>query len=129
MNDEITARAIIPASPGWYLARLLFGGSDKKCSLVFEPVIAWSIAREEEDRAYKVDPLTVTGNPNDYSEIWALKTPDGKYQIPGTTYGCWNETDTVNALKEFERNEIKQRKEKRQLANAETKSMVNDGER
>jgi hypothetical protein len=110
MNDEITLRAIIPAEPGWYLARLLFGGSDEKCPLVFEPVIAWVIERE--DRAYKVDPLTVTGNPNDHSEIWALKTPDGKYQIPGTTYGCWSETDTVNTLKEFERKEIKQRKER-----------------
>jgi hypothetical protein len=85
-NDEITARAIIPAQPGWFFVHYIepgCGATPDAYELSFEPIIAWDITRREGEERGKtwmiqvVVPLTVYGGVGGDKNFTAIKRPDG----------------------------------------------------
>jgi hypothetical protein len=75
-------------------------------SLSLQPIVAWEIVRTEDDRRPSWDqhvsdeliPLTTDGNMNHWTNTWAIKTPEGKYDLPGdTTFD--HEVDLIRELR------------------------------
>jgi hypothetical protein len=111
MSEPKITRTIIAALPGWYVAALIEGGEHEgeDDSLSLDPIIAWEIERREQPChpmagnpgepyvAHHVTPITTEGNRNYYKK-WAIKTPDGKYDIPGETV-VDTEAAAINVLK------------------------------
>jgi hypothetical protein len=94
---KICSRATIPAQQGWYTATFVEGKSGEyEDHLTHDPVIAWDIERWEREPdnslgpdmndspyvRHLVKPVRVSGNMDSVSNIWAIKRPDGKYEIP-----------------------------------------------
>ena len=88
-------RTVIPALPGWYVAVLIEGDEGHGDELVFDPIVAWEVERYEEPYhqiakrppgemcvTHGVIPITLEGDPSG-ANPWAIKTPDGKLDIPG----------------------------------------------
>jgi len=106
---------IVPATPGWSVAVYIAPGKDYDGYLSLHPIIAWEIQREEgpcDPRAggqpgqrylsHSVMPLTVDGNMNNHGNLWAIKRPDGTYEIPGDC--CFEtEADMIEELRERSR--------------------------
>jgi hypothetical protein len=86
-------RTVIVAVPGWHLAILVEPEPEKSFlgAIVLEPMIAWEIEREEMQyrdppndvfAIHRVLPLTASGSTDDQGNKWALKAPDGTFDIP-----------------------------------------------
>jgi hypothetical protein len=78
MNDRITARAIIPAEPGWYLMRY-YAGPGINC----DPIIAWDVERHEGTAAvwHLVRPIMAYGTELEGDDVrTAYKRPDGVFE-------------------------------------------------
>jgi hypothetical protein len=96
MDDDaaIPAFTIVPAQAGWYVAIFIPGQPGKEDSPPFfdlEPIIAWHIEharyaamarRPARDRCHHITPMTVGyPNANLIHNDWAIKRPDGKFEI------------------------------------------------
>jgi hypothetical protein len=99
MASNITL-TVVPAAPGWYVAQLIEGGISGGITLddrlALDPIVAWEIKRDETPYSprsarhgetcvlHTVEPLTIDGNMLHLfpSSMWAVKSPDGKFQIP-----------------------------------------------
>jgi hypothetical protein len=96
-SREVT---IVPATPDWNVAILISGSENKETGekqpsyFALDPIIAWQIVRDE--RPYHPDaqcspgetcvtgdvtPITTEGLSCE-SNPWAIKRPDGKFEIP-----------------------------------------------
>jgi hypothetical protein len=123
-KDKIT-RTIISAQPSWFVVRFLRGGKEGDeswdDSLKLEEILAWSIevrettldprlniSRYETHVSYHCIPLTTDGAANNISNPWAIKSPQGKYEIP---YMGWYDTEdeVLKALKEEDDEDQRQR--------------------
>ena len=106
MSEKIF-QTIVPAVAGWYVAVFIEG------DIYLDPIIAWEVERVEKPYhpgvgrlgeqciSHWVDPLTINGNMTDFADTWAIKRPDGKFEIPHDRV-CDNEAEVI---KEFERRE------------------------
>jgi hypothetical protein len=132
MNDEITLRAIVPATPGGSVVEFVEGTDDAVC-LCYEPIIAWDVERREGkyDPAAKkplgerfifhtVWPLTVNGNADNVGNLKALKRPDSTFEVMLTGEQCETEAELIEAFKALLA-ELRQREAKR-AAKMETRS-------
>jgi hypothetical protein len=94
MTEETTTRTTVPAAPGWYVV-LFIEGDDGDWDLMteLEPVLAWEIVRHEgpyRDPARRGDtwahyatyPLTLNGCPSEDGNQWAVKHPNGVFEMP-----------------------------------------------
>jgi hypothetical protein len=94
MTDKITARAIVPAQPGWYLVLYIEAAEGYPGGLSCEPIVAWDVERCEGEYAetvrrprdetwtsHTVLPLTVNGNAEAVANLQALKRPDGTFEM------------------------------------------------
>jgi hypothetical protein len=99
-------RTIVPASPGWYLARIVTDGKKSDGSwndyMYYEPIIAWDVERREtssEKIYHTIYPLTINGGPDEsFHTPWAIKKPDGKYERP-LDFACDTEADMLKELR------------------------------
>jgi hypothetical protein len=103
MSDRQVTRTTVPAQPGWFVA--IFIEKDKP-GFAYDPIVAWEIERVERDyhpsahRAgercvtHHVIPLTTENDMENHANMWAIKRPDGKYEIPGDTT-CDTEADAL----------------------------------
>jgi hypothetical protein len=115
MIGETHTLTITPAPPGWYVALFVAGGEHNgetwEDYLALDPIIAWEIDRvdgpfpEYAKRPgerwvnHEVQPITTNGNMGHQGNPWAIKRPDGKYEIPhDTTFE--SEADTISYLKQ-----------------------------
>lgn len=79
---ENRTTTIIPALPGWYVARLLRCSGEKDAEWAdhfhLDPIVAWEIVREDWSRHphHEVMPLTPMANMEHIGNDWAIKTPD-----------------------------------------------------
>jgi hypothetical protein len=89
-KDEITARAIIPAQPGWSVVHYIepgCGATPDAYELRFEPIIAWDITRYEGEKRgetwmfHDVAPLTAYGGGVEDKNFTAIKRPDGTFDM------------------------------------------------
>jgi hypothetical protein len=111
MVERTITRTIVPALPGWHVAILIKAAKDgtEPASLALDPIIAWEITRTEQPYhpsvsrpgetcvTHDVIPLTIDGNREHCVNRWAIKRPDGKFEIP-EYYTCENEQETIAAL-------------------------------
>jgi hypothetical protein len=95
-DKTTTTITVIPAQPGWFLSTLIESRGDTPACLIDEPIIAWEIEREqgpyapglcranEHYESRYVRPITADPDCDgiDAESSWAIKHPDGKYQIP-----------------------------------------------
>ena len=93
MSDDIrTTPTIVPAAPGWFLARFYEG--DEHCEPFFDchPIVAWEgeHGNVNRDRFCTSVPVLPCGLSDGFENFhcgfgtsWALKSPDGKYRIVG----------------------------------------------
>jgi hypothetical protein len=94
MRDKVEQHTVIPALPGWYVALYIEGGevNGKRWDdyLSLDPIVAWEIERHDHSKgpdwdrcvSHYFNPLTVDGNMDGAGNLWAIKTPDGKFTIP-----------------------------------------------
>lgn len=108
-----TQFSTVPAAPGWYIATLIEGGSHNgktwDACLSLDPIIAWEIERHSRPYhhsagrpgelciTHSVSPITTDGAPGNLSNMWAIKRPDGQFDVPDD---CWlgNEADVIKHL-------------------------------
>jgi hypothetical protein len=121
-NVEIT-RTVIPALPQWYVA-VYFAESH---SFGLDPIVAWEIERERRPYHHSVGrpgecwinhqamPITLDGSWNEGRwNIWAVKTPDGKFDFVGDrTFE--REAEALEFAKEEEQLKKKRVEEEEQL--------------
>jgi hypothetical protein len=123
MIDQVT-HTIMAALPGWYIAVFIRGmrGDDGwEDHLSLHPIIAWEIERQQDDGWDRADsddrnryvwhnatPITIDGNKNHHVRNWAIKTPDGKFVVPGDTT-LDNEAEAIEYLRELDDDEQRQR--------------------
>ena len=118
-DNETKERTVLVAPPGWFIAWFLEGGEfeGRECdpALSLEPIIAWEIERTESDRRgllkrsfdgklvqHFVTPITIDGNVNESSNLWAVKSPDGRFDIP--VHGIYeNEAEALRAMIDLRR--------------------------
>ena len=115
-TDEIITRTVIAATPGWFVAQFEKGGTfndNHEDKLNYYAVIAWEIERRECSRAGKepwvsqtLTPLMFNGSPDDYNAPWALKTPNGNFEIREHA-SFDNEAETIRYLAEIEAQDAK----------------------
>lgn len=89
-TPKVTPPTLIPATPGWSIAFFIaagtHGGETWGDSLLLEPIIAWAIDYEvnpDLGNWHDVTPVTIEGTT--HIGEWAIKRPDGKFQIPDDT--------------------------------------------
>jgi hypothetical protein len=92
-SDDIrTSRTIIPAAPGWFVAKFYEGDEDLEPFFDCHPIVAWEIEHGEVGRhRYRLAvPVLPYGLSDGFETFkcgpgvdWALKSPDGKYRIAG----------------------------------------------
>ena len=122
---EERTRSTVPAAPGWFVAMLIEAGSEGGESFFsLKPIVAWEIERcsgplhpsaggrpGEHYVEHSVEPITIDGNMNHYRNQWAIKRPDGQFEIPGDCT-LENEADAIRHLTEALEYERKERKRK-----------------
>jgi len=113
MNKIEVTRTIVPASPGWFLATLAPSGT----ALNHDGIIAWDITRVvtmregHDGRLYpdvehqSATPLTLSNKLRPLYDPFAVKRPDGTYEMEGD-HGGFTEAVIIEELRfEHETNE------------------------
>ena len=80
---------IIPAQPGWYVAT--FAAETNHLDHI--AIVAWDIKGTVDDNDYTVNPMTY--GYFDLSHPFAIKRPDGMYEVPGFDGVTFNETSVL----------------------------------
>jgi hypothetical protein len=77
---------IVRANPGWHVVVYCEADGEETERLISKPIVAWAIDRSD----HQVSPVTVVGGPNGATRQWAIKCPDGSFEIrvgPRRTFG------------------------------------------
>lgn len=96
MPGTIYESTVVAATPGWEYVIFIDGIVVGR--LASEPIIAWEVIVERSGQRVHREavPITASGaGPDQLSNPWAIKRPDGVYEIPGdSTFDCqWDLLD------------------------------------
>jgi hypothetical protein len=98
MIKKTIERTVIKADPGWFVAVFVKEGEHQgetwDAYFALDPIIAWEIERREGEYhpsakqfgepciSHEVTPITIEGNTRHCTNDWAIKRPDGRFDIP-----------------------------------------------
>jgi hypothetical protein len=99
-EDSDETHSIIPAQPGWYVAVYAPRDNQGDECLVLDHIVAWDVERiQEGDATYRrADPITLDCTMEYDINVWAIKTPDGKFVQP-TRMTYDTEGEAITALR------------------------------
>jgi hypothetical protein len=108
---ETTTRTIIPALPGWYVALYVIPvRATDPARFLLDPIVAWEITGREGpkdrhfassgERIHATIAITLDGNAEKMHNIWATKTPDGKFNFVAECT-CDNEAEALEYAKQL----------------------------
>ena len=137
---EHKERHVIKAEPGYFVATYIEAGMDEgkpyPHQFHFRPIIAWVIVysdgpmsarynrdayeRRERWTSYFVKPLTIDGDPEKVANEWAIKLPNGSFELVG--YGEFEKEAEMLAFFKDETDRERREKEEREKAKEAAKS-------
>lgn len=83
MTTKNDAKAIVPAESGWRVCEPVGPGGDAVDDFIEQEVVAWVVNYSDEDDGFAVFATPVTADPEVDSSGRILRSPIGRYFIPG----------------------------------------------